>query len=71
MLSGRCSFNASSPECLGTELRIFSTHFRVVKGNGFLADFDPMLQAPPLVIDSEDNHEGRGFSETLTLFLSR
>ena len=28
-------------------------------GNDFVADFEPMLQTPPLVIDAEDDHEGR------------
>ncbi len=45
--------------------------FRVVIGDCFVADFDPMLKTPSLVIDSEDNHEGRGFSEMRTLFLPR
>ena len=32
-----------------------------------VADFEPMLQTPPLVIDAEDDHEGDGFSAIRTL----
>jgi hypothetical protein len=42
-----------------------------VIGDYFVADVEPMLQTPPLVIDAEDDHEGRGFSEMRTLSVPR
>ncbi len=43
------------PLCVENILELF----RVVIGDYFMANFEPMLQTPPLVIDAEDDHEGR------------
>ena len=53
--------------CVENVLEIFG----VVIGDYFVADVEPMLQTPPLVIDAEDDHEGRGFSEMRTLSVPR
>jgi hypothetical protein len=55
------------PLCVENVLELFS----VVIGDYFVADVEPMLQTAPLVIDAEDDHEGRGFSEMRTLSVPR
>ncbi len=51
------------PLCVENVLELFG----VVIGDYFVADVEPMLQTAPLVIDAEDDHAGRGFSEMRTL----